>query len=124
MTPLYKVLIFGSRDWSDSGRIEYELIKLIARHGKNRLLIIQGGAPGADTTAGILAHRRSVHVARVDALWDTRYRSAGPQRNEIMALLAPDEGIGFHEDIKKSKGTKDMAKRLERHNIPYRIVSS
>jgi hypothetical protein len=39
-----------------------------------------------------------------------------------MRLLEPDEGIGFHPDIKKSKGTQNMAKQLDDAGIPYRIV--
>lgn len=121
---LYKVLMFGDRDWTNSAAIRRELRKLIAIHGTQRLLIIEGECPkgGADLIARVEAERADVHVARVHALWSTRYRGAGPQRNTIMRLLEPDEGIGFHPDISKSKGTKNMAKQLEAAGIPYRIV--
>jgi hypothetical protein len=122
---LYKVLMFGDRDWTNAAAIRRELRKLIAKHGTQRLLIIEGECPsgGADLLARIEAERANVHVARVHALWQTRYKGAGPQRNTIMRLLGPDEGIGFHPDITKSKGTKNMAKQLERAGIPYRIVT-
>jgi phosphoglycolate phosphatase-like HAD superfamily hydrolase len=121
---LYKVLMFGARDWSDPRPIRRELRKLIKTHGTTNLVIIEGECPsgGADLLARIEAERANVHVVRVPALWQTRYRGAGPQRNRIMAMLDPDEGIGFHPDIKKSKGTKDMANRLKRAGIPYRIL--
>lgn len=122
---LYKVLMFGSRDWTNSAAIRRELTALVRIHGTQRLLIIEGECPtgGADLIARVEAERLNVHVARVHALWSTRYRGAGPQRNTIMRLLGPDEGIGFHPDLKKSKGTKNMAKQLDVAGIPYRIVT-
>lgn len=111
---IYKVLMCGDRNWWDQGPILRELEWLVEVHGKNELLIIHGGAPGADTLAGILASTMSVHVARVDALWATRYKSAGPQRNATMLALEPHKVIAFHEDISKSKGTADMVKRARK----------
>jgi hypothetical protein len=125
LSELYKVLIFGARDWSEFGPIRREIKKLIKKHGTDNLLIIEGECPngGADVIARIIGHELSVHVAKVPALWETRYRSAGPQRNEITRLMDPDEAIGFHEDLRKSKGTKDMYKRLQRAGIPVRILT-
>ncbi len=88
------------------------------------IIVIHGGAPGADTLAGITASEHSCHTARVDALWATRYRGAGPQRNQVMALMQPDEAIGFHEDLSKSRGTKDMARRLDKAGINNKVVSA
>lgn len=121
---LYKVLMFGDRDWTNSAAIRRELVKLISVHGTSRLLIIEGECTrgGADLIARVEAERLDVHVARVHALWETRHRGAGPQRNAIMKLMEPNEGIGFHPDIKKSKGTKNMANQLKAAGIPYRIV--
>lgn len=121
---LYKVLMFGARDWENRASIIIELNSLIAKHGVTKLLIIEGGAPGADRLCGEVARNLNVHVAEVKALWDTRHNGAGPQRNTIMRLLEPDEGIGFHEDIENSKGSKNMMEQLEKAGIPYRIVKS
>lgn len=117
---LHKVLIFGSRKWTRDGPIRHELLKLRKTHDNN-LLIIEGGAPGADRASKRIGHELNIHVAEIDALWKTRHRSAGPQRNQIMAALEPDEGIGFHEDFENSSGTKDMAKKLDRLGVPYKI---
>lgn len=119
---MHKVLMFGDRNWSNFEVIERQMTKLVDTHGTKNLLVISGGAPGADTMCEITAREWDVHVAVVKALWDTRHRSAGPQRNEIMRLMEPDEGIGFHEDLRKSKGTADMVKRLRRAGIPYKVV--
>lgn len=122
MPELYKVLMFGDRNWSNWKAIEREMTGLVQQHGTTHLVIISGMAPGADVMAAETAREWDVHCVEVPALWATRHRSAGPQRNAIMAALQPDEGIGFHENISKSKGTKDMRKRLEKADIPVRIV--
>lgn len=123
---IYRVLIFGARDWTKYGPIRREIKKLIRRHGTQRLLIIEGECPygGADVIARIVAHELSVHVAQVPALWETRYRSAGPQRNSMMLWMEPHEAIGFHEDIRKSRGTKNMYNQLMRADVPVRILSN
>lgn len=108
----HKVLMYGDRNWQDEAAVERELQRLIDIHGKTKLLIIAGGAPGADTVARIVAHRMDVHVCEVCALWDTRHRGAGPQRNQVMASLQPHEAICFHPNIAASRGSKSMMKIL------------
>lgn len=114
---IYKVLICGDRFWTDTGVIQQVIFGLIGRHGDRDLVIITGKAQGADQIAGYLARKSNVHVADVAALWDTRHRGAGPQRNRIMLALAPDLVIGFHDNLKESKGTKDMLKQAESAGI-------
>lgn len=125
---IYKLLIFGARDWNNLRAVEREFRKVLSRVKKEdprtELVVISGGAAGADVHGEIVAIRNNCHVVRVDALWNTRRRGAGPQRNGIMAALQPDEAIGFHEQISKSKGTKDMKKKLDALGISNRIVKS
>lgn len=111
---MYKVLICGAREWSDKPAIDRLINDLIKVHGKNDLIVIEGGAEGADLLARICATERSVHVAEVRALWQTRHRGAGPQRNKAMLGLEPDEVHAFHEDLSKSKGTRDTVRRARR----------
>lgn len=73
--PIYKVLIFGGRNWSEFAPIRREVKKLVRKYGTRRLLIIEGGAPGADKMSKIVAHENDVHVAEVNALWDTDRKS-------------------------------------------------
>lgn len=108
---MYKVLICGARDWDSPDAIEREILMLVRRHGTQKLLVITGGATGADSLGASLARKHNIHVAEVMALWNTRYRGAGPQRNQVMLDLDPDEVIAFHKSIKASKGTKDMVSR-------------
>jgi hypothetical protein len=119
---MYKVLVCGDRNWVNPIPIERELRKLIRRHGANNLIIIEGKAPGADQLAGFWARSLNIHVVEVQALWDTRYRSAGPQRNDVMLALGPDEVVAFHQHLPKSKGTKDMVKKSRNAGVKTRVV--
>ena len=119
---MYKVLVCGGTGWGRPGPIRREIKRLIKKHGDSKLLIIEGKAEGADTIAGEMAKELNVHVCEVGALWNTRYRSAGPQRNDVMLALEPDEIIAFHTDLKKSKGTKDTVTKARKRGIPTKVV--
>lgn len=123
---MYKVLICGDREWKKEYTIivQREIKSLARAIGTDKLLIIEGGAPGVDSLAKLAAQKMNIHVAEVEALWDTRGRSAGPQRNKIMALLEPDEVIAIHSDISKSKGTVGMLAIAEVMEIPHRLVEA
>lgn len=122
---IYKVVMFGGREWGKLGPIRREVLRLKKKAAKlgRDLVVIEGKAPGADQAAGVIAKAENVHVCEVGALWDIRHRGAGPQRNEVMKLLEPTEGICFHEDLSRSTGSADMKRRLERAGIPVKVVA-
>jgi hypothetical protein len=119
MKPVYKALFCGARDWEDPVPIRREIaaLKLFCKREGFELVIIEGEAPGADTLSRVTAEISDVHVCRVAALWQTRHRSAGPQRNGIMLALDPDEVVAFHKNITKSRGTKNMIKQAQDKGI-------
>jgi hypothetical protein len=117
---MFKVLICGDRRWNQERPIQAALLRLKKKHGD--LLVIEGGAPGADRLAQKIAHEMNLHVAEVPALWPTRFRSAGPQRNEAMLSLEPDLVLAFHKFIDNSKGTADMVARARKSGIPVKVL--
>jgi hypothetical protein len=119
---IYPVLICGAREWGDIRPIRREIKKLIKKVGTERLVIIEGKAPGADTLAGVAARDLNVHVAEIGALWDTRRKGAGPQRNAVMLAFQPEEVIAFHKDISKSVGTKNCISQARRLGSSYITV--
>lgn len=126
MFKLHKVLICGDRDWNKYGPIRRDIKRLVKKHGSTGLLIIEGECPygGADVIARYIAEEEfSVHVARIHALWSTRYRGAGPQRNTMMRMLEPDEWLAYHKDISRSRGTKNMVQQLTVAGIPGKVRS-
>jgi hypothetical protein len=119
---VHRVLITGDRNGVSEKLIEHELGLLKALHPK--LIIIGGGAPGVDTQCKLWCYRNSVHFAEVKALWDTRHRGAGPQRNAAMLWLQPHEVHAFHHKIAESRGTKDMIKQATNAGVPVVQVHS
>ena len=126
MKVLYKVLICGDRNWDDPDMVRNVItgLKSYADGLNQELLIISGGAEGADKMAKRIGNELDVHVAEVDALWDTRHRSAGPQRNMIMLSLQPDAVVAFHNNIEKSRGTAHTVRHAKKAGIPTQVVST
>lgn len=124
MKPIYKALFCGDRNWSDKRSIAREIRRLLLMCEARgfTLVIIEGEAQGADILSRIIAENKNVHVCRVAALWATRHRFAGPQRNDIMLALEPHEVVAFHPDLAKSKGTKDMVKKARDKGIKTKVV--
>lgn len=70
-------------------------LDLIARQEGGIDLLIHGNAKGVDRMCAGWARSRGVHVASVDALWDTLGSRAGPVRNAAMLRLKPDLVVAF-----------------------------
>lgn len=118
-----RVLICGDRNWRDESSI-CGLIDILADNYPD-LVIIHGGANGADSIAGDIAEFREVKVLEFKADWNKYGRAAGPIRNQQML----DEGkpnliYAFHPDLKNSRGTLDMVKRARSANLPVTWVDS
>lgn len=116
----YKVLVCGSRDYSDRAQVYHVLDALYAKVG-DKLMIISGGARGADELAREWAVDRKVDHLTLYAKWDRFGRAAGPLRNRRMAKRNPRLVYAFHTDISKSKGTKDMVKVAGERNIKWKV---
>jgi len=101
---MVSVLVTGDRNYRRIDFVERELKKL-----PSDTIIIHGAAPGADTLAGLIAERIGLKVISFPARWHVYGRSAGPIRNQAMIDEGrPDLILAFHDNIKDSKGTKDM----------------
>ena len=111
-----KVLITGSRHWSDREAVEMAIARA------NPDTIIEGGATGADAIAKEYTQRKSIKVIEVRAEWDRYGKQAGPIRNSAMIAMKPDLVLAFSKDLSKDKGTADTVKKALAENIKvYRI---
>ncbi len=120
-----KVLVCGGREWLNVGAIERELRKL-----PPGTIIVHGHCPsGADRMADQVARELGFEVRRYPADWTTHGKAAGPIRNSEMLtkehrLEEPiDKGLAFHENLERSKGTRDMVKKLRAKFIPTEVFS-
>ncbi len=113
-----KVLVCGSRYYSDFWKIVAVISSLDID------LIIAGGCRGADTLAVRAARQCSIRYVEYPADWQRFGKSAGPKRNQQMVDLEnPDLLLVFHEDLSRSKGTRDMLHRAIKADVPYRIFT-
>jgi hypothetical protein len=116
-----RLLICGSRDWTNKEIIKKELLQLLQFFVIE--VIIHGGCRGADILAGQVAKELNIPVQEYLADWNTHGKSAGPKRNQKMLDVGkPTFVFAFHDDIDESKGTKDMITRTIKANIPFKVI--
>lgn len=117
---MFKVIIAGSREFSDYGylakRCDFFLNKV-----QDEIEIVSGTARGADRLGELYAKERGYKCTRFPADWDQFGKSAGFRRNEEMADYA-DALIAF--PLGKSSGTRDMINRARKHLLSIRYGSN
>ena len=113
-----KVLVCGSRLWTDPWLILAELRKL-----PSDVTIIHGGARGADRLGGTMAEGIGLKVIEVPAEWGRYGRSAGPIRNQKMLDMKPDLVLAFHEDRGLGKGTAHMVRIARKAGVEVRVYN-
>lgn len=114
------ILICGDRDWTDELLIAKVLFLI---EDKRNTTIIHGDARGADRIAGDLSKKMKMKVVPYPADWDKHGKSAGPIRNRQMLKEGkPNVVIAFHDNINRSKGTKDMLEVSGRAGVPGILI--
>jgi cell division ATPase FtsA len=112
-----KILVCGSRDWDDFDAIANRLCKYAA--DILPVVILHGGAAGADGIAGAAARllRFEVRVFRPD--WSEHGKRAGILRNLQMLDEQPDLVIAFQRN--GSRGTQHTINEARRRGIPVEV---
>lgn len=112
-----KVIIAGSRGyrWSES---MVERIDNLLRNQAN-VVIVSGGARGADEFGEKYAQYHSYRVERYPADWDRFGKSAGYRRNMQMAEAA-DAAIVIWDG--KSPGSRHMIDIMKKAGKPTRVI--
>lgn len=131
-----KVLVTGSRFWTDKEKIRQRLKELpqgsIIIHGDNgyddRGISISGQPDeladrGADKLAGAVAEELEFEVIRFPADWKTHKKAAGPIRNRKMLKEKPELVIAFHHRLESSRGTADCLIQALAMGIPVEVIS-
>ena len=115
-----RVIVCGSRDWTGSESIARELGLL-----PEGTTIIHGGCRGADTTAARIAYVLRHEVKEFRADWESLGKAAGNIRNQQMLDSGRvDLVLAFHDDLAKSKGTKDMVRRAKKAGVEVRVFTT
>lgn len=118
-----RVIVTGSRSWSDRQRITLRLAQLPP---EDDTVVVVGYDPekkrpkGVDEIAYQEAQKLGLLVEPHPAHWDDEGKGAGFARNERMAKTGADQCIAFWDG--RSHGTLDMMTRAVTHNIPVDVV--
>jgi predicted Rossmann-fold nucleotide-binding protein len=114
-TKLLHVLCCGGRTYNNMPRVTRALDKLRAKNAGKRLLIIEGGATGADTLCGRYADLNELPHLRMPAEWGKLgKRIAGPVRNRQMADILPVDCVVAFPG---GSGTADMVAEARKRGI-------
>lgn len=116
-----RVIIAGSRGFND-----YDLLKkecdafFVDKREIYNIVIISGGARGADKTGEKYAQDEGFALEVYPAQWKKLGKQAGYRRNEQMAEVA-DALIAFWDG--ESKGTKHMIDIMNNKGLPTKVVN-
>lgn len=117
--PVKRVVIAGCRDYTDYQEAKEYIDFCLSRIRKeNHIIIVSGGASGADAMGERYADENGLAVERYPADWDQYGKSAGPIRNRQMAQAA-DYVICFWDG--ESRGTRSMIDFAEQYGKPVKI---
>ena len=115
-------LVVGSRTFSDDREMERKLDQIL-RNKAPHVVIVSGGARGADQCAERYAKRRGYQVIVFPAKWE-QGKSAGYIRNkEMHAFLSKqkERGVVAFWDG-KSKGTQHSFALAKQFGNPLRVI--
>ena len=113
------ILICGDRNWTNASIMKKVMDKFV----NEKDILVHGNTRGADKMSGFIGKEIGCEVKVFPANWDEHGRSAGPIRNREMLRQNPDIVIGFHNNIEKSKGTKDMLNISKKKGVETYIVT-
>lgn len=111
-----KILVTGSRDWTDEQKIR-DYLHLYS--GGKGTVLIHGACPtGADAIADKIASEWPWEIRRYPADWNKYGKRAGFIRNSVMVNLGPDICLAFIKN--NSKGASMTARLAE--NVGIRTI--
>lgn len=118
----FTVLVCGGRDYDNWPFVEATLDDLAKEKGP--IILVQGGATGADAWARQWARRQSVatlwHMINMPADWKKNGRAAGPIRNKRMLTeCLPDLVVAFPG----GRGTSDMCGQAKKAGVPILLIA-
>lgn len=115
---MFRVLCCGGRTYANRAALFAALDHLLAKRLPG-VVIIHGGARGADSLAGEYAAERGLACEVYPADWAAHGRIAGPLRNARMITEGkPDACVCFAG----GRGTADMRGRAIAAGLPVRDV--
>lgn len=116
---MFRLLITGSRSWSDVDAIKREF-DVVAQHEGTNVTLVSGTAGGADSMCEYVAKLLGWTIERHPADWNTHGKKAGFVRNREMVELGADFCLAFIKD--DSVGASMTARIAKEAKIPTKQV--
>lgn len=117
----FKVIIAGSRGFSNYRLLREKCNRFLREKRKEcNIIIVSGGARGADALGEKYAKDEGFSLEIYPAQWKKFGKAAGFRRNEQMAEVA-DALIAFWDG--KSHGTKHMIDIMNEKNLLVKVVN-
>lgn len=119
--PEYRIIIAGSRDFTDYDLLKQKCDKILSHVAiSRRLTIVSGTARGADQLGERYARERGYAIRQFPADWNAHGKLAGYLRNRQMAENA-NALIAFWDG--QSRGTKMMIDLAKEKGLSVRVVT-
>ena len=119
----YRILVTGSRDWTDRSTVYGALADVVRELPADReVVIVHGACPtGADYMAHYWARGYGASVDAHPANWQLEGKRAGFIRNARMVNLGADLCLAFIKN--GSRGASHTAALAEQAGIPTRRIT-
>lgn len=91
---MFRIIIAGSRSFNNYAILKEVLDSVISKHDYKDIVIVSGGARGADKLGERYARENNYKITQFIPDWDTYGKPAGHIRNEDMAKNA-DAVVAF-----------------------------
>lgn len=114
----FRLIVAGSRTFQGYGLLCRTLDRLLCARLPH-VVILSGGARGADALGERYAAERGLAVERHPADWRAHGRAAGPVRNGQMVAVA--QGLAAFWDG-SSRGTRDVIDQARNAGLAIRVV--
>ena len=116
----FRVIIAGCQDFNDYKLLSEKCDNILGNKQKTHdVIVISGGARGADRLGERYAREHGLPFRVFPADWERDGNSAGPKRNALMAANA-DALIAFWDGA--SKGTKNMIEIARSRGLLIRVI--
>jgi hypothetical protein len=119
-----RVIITGDRGWDCLKLAERVVGRLVARYGRENLVIVHGAAKEVDSTFHWAACLARTGREPQPAEWARLGRRAGPIRNAEMVAKGAGLCIAVHRFLMNSRGTRDCCLQALAAGIPTWFIDS
>ena len=113
-----RILVTGSREWTNYATVLRALSASWRFTQALDVVVVQGGAPGADEMAARAAKYIGLAVETHLANWEELGKKAGPVRNAAMVALGADVCLAFFKKGAGNRGTTHCSDLAEEAGIP------